>query len=260
MVLGLRSFLVGACGRCSEGSGDSGGFSESAGQTQGGACGKVREGRTRSSRSSFASRLHVGLGRARSAGAGLRPSLPSAPHPLPTHAPSAPGGTRNGPCPQGAPTLTGSVTPGRERRGSERGYRWRQGREVRVQEGAVAPAWGGAGPKGSVGGWAEACHRRGQVIPGGGNARAMFRGPRRVCVAASLLPEGRWVRGPDQAGLKAKMRTRPAPQHRSNGKVSQGLPSPIARHRPSPGVQPAGVTRSLLPHGRRAGTDRFLGP
>lgn len=42
MVLGLRSFLVGACGRCSEGSGDSGGFSESERQAQGGVCGKVR--------------------------------------------------------------------------------------------------------------------------------------------------------------------------------------------------------------------------
>lgn len=50
----------------------------------------------------------------------------------------------------------GPVTLGRQRQGTERGYRWRQGREVRVQAGAVAPARGRVGLKGSVGGWAEA--------------------------------------------------------------------------------------------------------
>lgn len=50
----------------------------------------------------------------------------------------------------------GPVTLGRKHQGPERGYGRRLRREVRVQQGTVAPAWGGAGQKGSVEGWTEA--------------------------------------------------------------------------------------------------------
>lgn len=110
----------------------------------------VREGE-RAGRAASGAHLHVVCmkasgGPAAQVRGSARSTFRSTP-PSDPMAPCAPGGTRSGSCPQGTPTLTGPVTLGRERQGLKLGYRWRQGREVRVQAGAVAPVWGGAGPE-----------------------------------------------------------------------------------------------------------------
>lgn len=114
MVLGLRSLLVGAPrGSRSEGSGDSGGFSESGGQHR--TEGETKEGRTRSFIGSFASRWHGGLGFAKSS------PLPSAPRSFQTSRPLSSGWDQSQLLPSGNSHSHGPGDLGRKRPGPERG-------------------------------------------------------------------------------------------------------------------------------------------
>lgn len=153
------------------------------------------EGRTHRFGGSFASRLRAGFGLAKhsSTGSALLYLAFRAPFKHHIHVYCAAGGTKRSSCPRGAPTLRSPVTPGR----ADRGYGRRLRREVRVQQGAAAPALGGAGGKAR---W------RAGLRPGadGGRAFQVEETPKqcsedrdRVCVAASSLPEKGWVGGPE---------------------------------------------------------------
>lgn len=184
MVLGLRSFLVGACGRRSEDSRDNCGFSESGGQ-QRTECGKVRGSVVQFHRLiciSFACWPLISKKHRHRAG----PSLPSAPRSSQTSCPLCVGWDQMRCLPSGSSHSYGPRDPSKKapRAGAKVGEAPTAGGQSSAGRGGARLEWsgvgwggagrGGAGPTASVEAWTEAWRGRGKCIPGGGNAQSML--------------------------------------------------------------------------------------